>query len=63
MFLLLSKSLGYKNRLSKEPNANKKNEDLAATKNKQHAFVKLTHWKDVGERSTHRPLAGDDARQ
>jgi len=30
--------------------------------NKQHAFVKLTHWKDVGECSTHRPLAGDDAR-
>ena len=24
-------------------------------------FVKLTHWKDVAEHSTHRPLAGDDA--
>ena len=31
--------------------------------NKQHAFVKLTHWKGVGECLTHRPLAGDDAGQ
>jgi REP element-mobilizing transposase RayT len=31
--------------------------------NKQHACVKLTHWKDVGKHSTHRPLAGDDAGQ
>jgi hypothetical protein len=30
--------------------------------NKQYAFVKLTQWKDVGECSTHRFLAGDDAR-
>jgi len=31
--------------------------------NRQHEFVRLTHWKDVGERLVHRPPRRDDAGQ
>lgn len=31
------------------------------TRKINNSFVKLTHWKDVSEYSTHRPLAEDDA--
>ena len=31
--------------------------------NQEHKFVRLTHWKDVGERSAHRPPGRDDAGQ